>query len=278
MLFNPLNGECELIRIIVIGAAGRMGKTIVSCINDTAGVEVAAGTEAPGSPAIGTDVGTLAGIGEIGANVFGSLEEALGDADAIIDFSSPEASMATVRVAAKAGRALVLGTTGFSAEQIEEIRSLAPSFRCVMAPNMSIGVNVLFKVVHDVAEILGDAYDVEIVEAHHKFKKDAPSGTAVRISEIVAKALGRDLNEVGVYGRRGLDERGKQDIGIHTVRAGDIVGEHRVMFGGMGETLEIFHRAQSRETFARGAVRAAQWAVGHSNGLYDMQDVLGLRA
>jgi len=254
-----------------------MGKTIVSCIHDTKGVEVAAGTEAPGHPAIGADAGALAGIGEIGARVIDSLEDALEDADAIIDFSSPAASMATVRAAARAGRALVLGTTGFSAEQTAEIKSLAPSFRCVMAPNMSIGVNVLFKVVQDVAEILGDAYDVEIVEAHHKFKKDAPSGTAVRISEIVARALGRDLEKVGVYGRRGLDERGKHDIGIHTVRAGDIVGEHRVMFGGMGETLEISHRAQSRETFARGAVRAAQWAVGHSNGLYDMQDVLGLR-
>ena len=267
-----------MIRIIVIGAAGRMGKTIVSCITDTAGVEVAAGTEVPGSPFIGADAGALAGVGDIGAKVFDRLEDALADADAIIDFSSPEASMATVRVAAEASLALVLGTTGFSAGQLEEIKSLASSFRCVMAPNMSIGVNVLFKVVEDVAGILGDAYDVEIVEAHHKFKKDAPSGTAVRISEIVARALGRDLEKVGVYGRRGLAERGKFDIGVHTVRAGDIVGEHRVMFGGMGETLEIFHRAQSRETFARGAVRAAQWAVGHSNGLYDMQDVLGLRA
>jgi len=267
-----------LIDIIVIGAAGRMGKTIVSCVSDTAGVRVSAATEAPGSPAIGEDAGVLAGIGNIGAKVFDSLEDALGDADAIIDFSSPEASMATVRVAAAAGRALVLGTTGFSAEEIEEIKSLAPAFRCVMAPNMSIGVNVLFKVVEDVAGILGDAYDVEIVEAHHKFKKDAPSGTAVRISEIAARALGRDLKQVGVYGRQGIAERGRHDIGVHTVRAGDIVGEHRVMFGGMGETLEIFHRAQSRETFARGAVRAAQWVVGHSNGLYDMQDVLGLRA
>jgi len=266
-----------LTNIVVIGAAGRMGKTIISCIDDTEGVEVAGGTEVPGHPAVGQDAGEIAGIGNKNAPIVDRLEDALGSCDAIIDFSSLEASMNTVRLAAAEGKALVLGTTGFSSEQKKEIADLSQSFRLVMAPNMSIGVNVLFKLVRDAAEILGDAYDVEIVEAHHKFKKDAPSGTAVRISEIVADALDRDLNEVGVYGRRGMAERGKKDIGIHTLRAGDIVGEHRVLFGGMGENLEIFHRAQSRETFARGAVRAAQWVHGQKPGLYDMQDVLGLR-
>jgi 4-hydroxy-tetrahydrodipicolinate reductase len=142
---------------------------------------------------------------------------------------------------------------------------------------MSIGVNVLFKIASDVAKTLGDAYDVEIVEAHHKFKKDAPSGTAVRLSEIIAESLERNIDEVGVYGRRGMTERTPKEIGVHTLRAGDIVGEHRVLFGGMGENLELFHRAQSRETFARGAIHAVKWVVTQPPGLYDMQDVLGLR-
>ena len=157
------------------------------------------------------------------------------------------------------------------------INQAAEKIRCVFSPNMSVGVNVLFKIAEDVSKALGDAYDVEIVEAHHKFKKDAPSGTAVRLSEIIADSLDRDINQVGVYGRQGIAERTPKEIGIHTVRAGDIVGEHRVLYGGMGETLELFHRAQSRETFARGSVRAAKWVVNQSPGLYDMQDVLELR-
>jgi 4-hydroxy-tetrahydrodipicolinate reductase len=268
-----------VIRIAVIGIAGRMGRTIAGCIGDTQGVSLAGGTEKPGHPDVGKDAGETAGLGAKGVFVRDALELVIDDCDAVIDFSFPEATMATLRLAAKRNKAVVVGTTGFSADQKDEIRSLTQSLRCVLAPNMSIGVNVLFKVVRDVAKALGDDYDVEIVEAHHKFKKDAPSGTAVRISEIIADALGRDLGRVGVYGRKGLSEgRDPKEIGIHTVRAGDIVGEHRVMFGGMGETLEIFHRAQSRETFARGAVRAAQWLVGRPSGLYDMQDVLGLRS
>ncbi len=260
----------------MIGVAGRMGKTIASCVDDTEGVELAGGTERPGSPAIGKDVGEVAGLGKCGALVSDQLASALDSCDVVIDFSLPESSMETLRLTVAKNKSLVIGTTGFSAEQKKEISELAPKIRCVLAPNMSIGVNMLFKAVRDVAQALGDDYDVEIVEAHHKFKKDAPSGTAVRISEIVAEALNRDLGEVGVYGREGITEgRGPKEIGVHTVRAGDIVGEHRVLFGGMGETLELFHRAQSRETFARGAVRAAKWLVDQAPGLYDMQDVLG---
>lgn len=263
--------------ILVIGAAGRMGKTIVSCIADTPGAAVAGGTESPGNPGLGQDVGELAGIGALGSKVAGQVEDVVDSCDAIIDFTVPECSMKTLDAAVNHGKALVIGTTGFSAGQKEAIKKASGKIRCVFAPNMSIGVNVLFKVVADVARTLGDAYDIEIVEAHHKFKKDAPSGTAVRISEIVAEALGRNLDEVGVYGRKGISQREPKEIGIHTLRAGDIVGEHRVLFGGMGENLEIFHRAQSRDTFARGAVRAAQWVVNQPPGLYDMQDVLGLR-
>lgn len=267
-----------MIKIGVVGAAGRMGKTIVSCIDDTDGVALCCGTEAPGNPALGRDVGELAGIGKKNIALHDDPAEMMRTCDAVIDFSTPESSLRTLKEAVAQKKAVVFGTTGLSEGEKDQIREAAKSIRCVFAPNMSIGVNVLFKVVQDVARILGDAYDVEIVETHHKFKKDAPSGTAVRLSELVAEALQRDLNEVGVYGRKGFSEgRGPKEIGIHTLRAGDIVGEHRVLFGGMGETLEVLHRAQSRETFARGAVRAAQWVVGQPPGLYDMQDVLGLK-
>lgn len=267
-----------MVKVLVVGAAGRMGKTIISCLNDTAGVQIGGGTETVGNPMIGKDIGEVAGIGAKGIPIYDSLEKALPACDVMIDFSSPESSLESLRLAVKLGKAVVVGTTGFSPAQNEEIRRLCQNVRCVMAPNMSIGVNVLFKVVHDMAKTLGDAYDIEIVEAHHKFKKDAPSGTAVRISEIVASALDRKLTEVGIYGRKGITQgRPPKEIGIHTLRAGDIIGEHHVLFGGMGETLEISHRAQSRETFARGSIRAAQWVVGQPSGLYDMQDVLGLR-
>jgi len=254
-----------------------MGRTIVSCIEDTDGVDISGGTENSGNSLIGCDIGELAGIGKKNILVEDNLEKAVQACDVIIDFTSPDSSMQTLQEAVKEIKPLVIGTTGFSSEQKQQIAQASKKNRCVMAPNMSIGVNVLFKVVSDMAKALGDAYDVEIVEAHHKFKKDAPSGTAVRISEIVADALNRNIDEVGVYGRKGITERTPKEIGVHTLRAGDIVGEHRVLFGGMGENLEIFHRAQSRDTFARGAIRAAKWLVNQPVGLYDMQDVLGFR-
>ena len=265
-----------MIKIVVVGVAGRMGKTIVSCIEDTQGVGITGGTEYPGHNAIGSDIGEIAGIGGKGISVIENIKDALTDCDAIIDFTTPETSILNLGIAVKYKKSIVIGTTGFSVEEKKTINQAAKSIRCVLAPNMSIGVNVLFKVAGDVAKILNDAYDVEIIEAHHKFKKDAPSGTAVRLSEIIADSLGQNIDKVGVYGRKGMVERKPKEIGVHTVRAGDIVGEHRVLFGGMGENLELFHRAQSRETFARGSILAAVWLVNQSNGLYDMQDVLGL--
>lgn len=254
-----------------------MGRTLVSCIEDAEGVEVSGGTENPGNPGVGSDVGELAGIGRKNCLIQDDLKEAVKSCDAVIDFTTPECSMQTLQTTVDQNKPAVIGTTGFSAAQKKRIQQWGKSGRCVMAPNMSIGVNVLFKVVRDMAQALGDAYDVEIVEAHHKFKKDAPSGTAARISEIVAEALDRDVEKAGVHGRKGITKRAPGEIGIHALRAGDIVGEHRVLFGGMGENLEVFHRAQSRETFARGAIRAAQWLVNQPMGLYDMQDVLGFR-
>ncbi|HIF02402.1 MAG TPA: 4-hydroxy-tetrahydrodipicolinate reductase [Nitrospinaceae bacterium] len=266
-----------MIKIVVIGAGGRMGKTISACIEDTEGVNLTGGTEYAGHPSIGRDLGELAGIGKKEISIVENIEIALADCDVVIDFTTPESSLQTLDAAVSLKKSAVIGTTGFSIEQKKIISGAAEKIRCVFAPNMSVCVNVLFKVVKDVSKILGDAYDVEIVEAHHKFKKDAPSGTAVRLSEIIADSLDRDINEVGVYGRKGMTERTPREIGIHTVRAGDIVVEHRVLYGGMGETLELLHRAQSRETFARGSIRAAKWVVKQSPGLYDMQDVLGFR-
>jgi len=266
-----------LAKILVIGIAGRMGRTIAECIEDTDGVELGGGTECAGSDLIGQDVGKATGVDNKGVLIVDDPTVALQSCDVAIDFTTPASSMFTLNAAAKIGKPVVVGTTGFSAEQKKEIAGLAQKIPLVVAPNMSIGVNVLFKLVADAARVLGDDYDVEIVEAHHKFKKDAPSGTAVRISEIVADSLGRDLDEVGVYGRQGITERTSKEIGIHTVRAGDIIGEHRVLFGGMGENFEIFHRAQSRQTFARGSIRAAQWVLNQPKGVYDMQDVLELK-
>jgi 4-hydroxy-tetrahydrodipicolinate reductase len=188
------------------------------------------------------------------------------------------ASLAHLDAVCRAGRAIVIGSTGFTLEQREEIRRRSSEARIFFTPNMSVGVNVLLKVVADVARLLGDDYDVEIIETHHRFKKDAPSGTALALAELVAQATGRDLAADGVCGREGLvGERGRREIGMHAVRAGDVVGDHTVLFGAMGERVEITHRASSRETFARGAIRAAQWLPSRPKGLYDMQDVLGLR-
>jgi 4-hydroxy-tetrahydrodipicolinate reductase len=186
--------------------------------------------------------------------------------------------MAHLREASRRGKAMVIGTTGFTKEDMAEIESLTRNIPCVLASNMSLGVNLLLRVLKDIAKVLGDDYDVEIIEAHHRLKKDAPSGTALRMAEAVAGALGRDLDEVAVYARKGMiGQRGKKEIGIQTIRAGDIVGEHTVIFGGLGERVEITHKASSRDTFARGALRAALWLGGKPAGLYDMQDVLGLK-
>jgi 4-hydroxy-tetrahydrodipicolinate reductase len=197
----------------------------------------------------------------------------------IINFSSPQASMESLEFARENGLAAVIGTTGLSPAQVERLRELSKNVRCVFSPNMSVGVNVMFRIVQEVAQMLGPEYDIEILEAHHRLKKDSPSGTAVKMGELLAQAVGRNFGQVGVYGRKGMvGERTREEIGMQVIRAGDIVGEHTVLFGGIGERLEITHRAHSRDNLARGAVRAALWVVNQPNGLYDMQDVLGLNA
>jgi 4-hydroxy-tetrahydrodipicolinate reductase len=210
--------------------------------------------------------------------VAGDLAAVLDRGEVLIDFTNPEATLNNLRQAAAAGKAVVIGTTGLSAAQQAEVKALAAQTRVVLAPNMSVGVNLMFKVVADIARVLSAGYDVEIVEAHHRLKKDAPSGTAVKLAQVIAQALQRNLDEVAVYERKGMiGQRTDAEIGIQTVRAGDIVGEHTVIFGGIGERLEIIHRAHNRDNFARGAVRAARWIVAQPPGLYDMQDVLGLK-
>ncbi len=267
-----------MIKAIVAGAAGRMGGRIINMIHDTEGITLAAAFERADSPAVGQDAGITAGLPELGVKIAPGLEDVIDQGDVIIDFTFHEASIAHARIAASRKRPIVIGTTGFAQEELEEIRSLAEGFPCVLAPNMSVGVNLLYKLVEMAAKVLGEDYDVEIVEAHHRMKKDAPSGTALQLGRVAAAALGRDLEKVGVYERHGhIGERTREEIGIQTVRAGDIVGEHTVLFGGIGERIELVHKASSRDTFAKGAVRAAKWIVGKDPGFYDMQDVLGLK-
>jgi len=267
-----------MIKAIVSGAAGRMGGRIIHLMEEAAGITLAGACEQPDHAAVGKDVGEVVGLPPKGLQVAGSLAEVLGQGEVVIEFTHPEPSLHHLREVAAAGKAMVLGTTGFSPAQVAEIHALGARTRLVFAPNMSVGVNLMFKMVADVARVLTEGYDVEIVEAHHRLKKDAPSGTALKLAQVIAHVLERDLEKVGVYARRGIiGERRQEEIGIQTVRAGDIVGEHTVLFGGIGERLEIVHRAHSRDNFARGALRAAQWVMAQPPACYDIQDVLGLK-
>lgn len=267
-----------MMKIIVAGAAGRMGARLVALVKESASLTLAGAVESKGHPSVGEDAGEAAGCGQTGIPIGEDLSAIIERGEVVIDFSAPAATLHHLRVASQHRRPMVIGTTGFSPAELGELKALAKSIPCVCSPNMSVGVNLLFKVIAEMARTLGDDYDIEIVEAHHRLKKDAPSGTALKMAEILAKAMNRDLEHVGVYGRKGLiGERKRGEIGIQTVRAGDIVGDHTVIFGGLGERIEMSHRVQSRDTFARGALRAARWIVKQPPGLYDMLDVLELR-
>lgn len=267
-----------MVNIAVTGAAGRMGRAIISSIMENPAATLVGALEREGHPLLGKDAGELAGAEKTGVKLTDSLEKAFKKADCIIDFSTPEATMKNVDEAAVLKKAIVIGTTGFSHQHREEIKARGKELRIVMAPNMSIGVNLLLKLVQYASSVLGGEYDIEIIEAHHRHKKDAPSGTALRIAEVITTTLDRDLDKVAVYERKGIiGERRPEEIGIQTIRAGDIVGDHTVIFGAPGERIELVHKASSRETFASGAVKAAIWLAGKQNGVYDMQDVLGLK-
>jgi 4-hydroxy-tetrahydrodipicolinate reductase len=263
--------------VVVAGAAGRMGSRIVACLAEVSDLKLVAALEASGHPAVGRDAGEVAGIGARGVPI-GTDAAALITAERLlIEFSIPEATLAHLRLVAEAGARAVIGTTGLTTSQREEITGLARRAPILLAPSMSVAVTLAYSLLATMARALGDEYDIEIVETHHRFKKDAPSGTALRMAEVIAEAVGRDLGTVAVYGRQGHPgERPTKEIGIMSLRSGDVVGEHTVSFGTLGERLELTHRAHSRDTFARGALRAARWLAGRPPGLYSMQDVLGL--
>jgi 4-hydroxy-tetrahydrodipicolinate reductase len=267
-----------MVKAAVTGASGRMGRRIVYFIHENPLLKLTGALELAGHPSIGEDAGELSGVGRLGVKVTDDSKRAFKDSDVIIDFSHHEATLKNLEEAVSLASAVVIGTTGFSLHQRDRIKELARDTRVVMAPNMSVGVNLLLKLVDEAAALLGRDYDIEIVESHHRHKKDAPSGTALRIAEVAALATNRDLERVAVYERKGIiGERGAEEIGIQCIRGGDIVGDHTVVFAGPGERIELTHRAHSRDTFASGAVKAALWVVNKPNGLYDMQDVLGLK-
>jgi 4-hydroxy-tetrahydrodipicolinate reductase len=264
------------IRIGVTGAAGRMGRTLIEAIHSAEGLELAAAIEQPDSSMIGVDAGELAGIGRLGVIVAGDLAEVSANFDVLIDFTVPAATIANVASCVSAGKMMIIGTTGFTAEEQVQIDSAAEQIAICKASNFSTGVNVCFELLDMAARVLGEDSDIEIYEAHHKHKIDAPSGTALSMGEVVASALRRDLSKVAVYGREGqTGARDRDTIGFATVRGGDVVGDHTVTFHAEGERVEITHKASSRMSFARGAVRAAGWLSSRSPGLYDMRDVLG---
>lgn len=267
-----------MVNIIIAGAAGRMGQRVAYMVEQHPELHFTGAFEAPGHPDIGRDAGLIALGRENNVLIGEGLESVIADGDVIIDFTFHKATMEFAKIASKHGKAMVIGTTGLSSENLEELAELAKKFPCVQAPNMSICVNALFKLVKKTAAILGDDYDIEIVEAHHNKKKDAPSGTALKLAEMAAEGVNRNLEEVGVYERNGIiGERKPKEIGIQAIRAADIVGEHTVYFAGPGERIELTHRAHSRDHFAKGAATAAAWIAGKECGVYSMFDVLGLQ-
>ena len=260
-------------RLVIAGAGGRMGRALIELVLRSADLKLAAAVEAPGNPLIGRDAGELVGLpGGV------KISSEFADGDCLIDFTRPEGALAHLEQCLTSGMRMVIGTTGFSEKQNDRIAQAAKRIAIVQAPNMSAAVNVAFTLAETAARTLGEGYDVEIIEAHHRHKVDAPSGTALKFGDLVARALGRDLARHAVHGRSGeIGERDPRAIGFHAVRGGDIVGEHTVLFAGEGERLEITVRSSSRVTYAAGALRAARFLADKRNGLYDMQDVLGLR-
>lgn len=262
----------------VTGAAGKMGRTLIQTITETEGVVLSAAIEQAGSSVIGADAGEIAGVGKLGISLTDDLKSVCNDFNVLIDFTIASATAANMEICAQAGRKMIIGTTGLGEQEKKRLGDLASNIAVVFATNFSIGVNATFKLLEVAAQIFGETVDIEIIETHHRYKVDAPSGTALTMGEVIANTLGRELQEVAVHGRQGqTGERSRETIGFHSVRAGDIVGEHTVIFASKGERVEITHRAHSRVNFAEGAVKAATWIMQQESGLFDMRDVLGLR-
>lgn len=267
-----------VVRVVVAGACGRMGTAVIHVLELIEGIELAGALERDGYPCLGHDPGSRSPIGEKGIPVVSEHSSLPSSFDVLIDFTDPVGTLQNAEYSADAGIPLVSGTTGLNEEQKEALVMFAKRTPVVHAPNMSVGVNLLFKLASTAASALGSTYDAEIVETHHRMKKDAPSGTAIRLAESVAQARGQNLADAARYSRHGMiGERPGSEIGIQTLRAGDIVGEHTLLLAGPGERIELTHRAHSRENFARGAVRAALWIIGKEPGLYSMADVLGIK-
>ncbi len=267
-----------MLNIAVTGAAGRMGRNLIQACNENTNCRLAAAIEHESSPFIGNDAGELAAVGTLNIPLLSQLAAAAADFHTLIDFTRPDVTLKNIETCVTHGKNIIIGTTGFSDDEKQQIHKAAESIGIVFAPNMSVGVNLCFKLLDIAARVLGDEVDIEVIEAHHRHKVDAPSGTALRMGEVVAEALGRNLDDCAVYGREGVTgERERKTIGFETIRAGDIVGDHTVMFADIGERVEITHKASSRMTFANGAIRAALWLQDKNSGLYDMQDVLDLK-
>lgn len=265
-------------RVAIIGASGRMGKNLINAVNQTEGLTVAAAIERPDSSLLGADAGELAGLGKLGVKIVGSLQMVVNDFDVLVDFTTPETTLHNLKVCLANDKKIVIGTTGFDEKDLLVIDKAAEKIAIIFAANYSVGVNLCLKLLKQAAEVLNEGYDIEIIEGHHRHKVDAPSGTALRMGGVIADTLGRDLKECAVYGREGITgPRDPNTIGFATVRAGDIVGDHTVLFATEGERVEITHKASSRMTFANGAARACLWLANKEQGLFDMQDVLNLR-
>jgi 4-hydroxy-tetrahydrodipicolinate reductase len=268
----------SLLHVAIAGSTGRMGRALLEAVFQSPDLRLHAALERPDSPLLGKDAGELLGA-PCGVRIASDVDAALPGAHVLIDFTRPEGTMAHLSACQRHGVKMVIGTTGLSAEQKAAIAAASAGLAIVQAPNMSVGVTLVLQLLETAARVLQDGYDIEIIEAHHRHKVDAPSGTALRMGEVIAAALGRDLNQVAVYGREGVTgERQRSTIGFATVRGGDIVGDHTALFAGIGERVEITHKASSRATFAVGALRAARFLAGKASGLYDMRDVLGLKA
>jgi 4-hydroxy-tetrahydrodipicolinate reductase len=267
-----------MLNLAVTGAAGRMGRNLIQACYENANCQLGAAIEHESSPFVGLDAGEMTGVGFLNKKLVSQLDEVADDFDTLIDFTRPDVTLQNLATCVANGKNIIIGTTGFSDAEKQQIEEASKSIAIVFAPNMSVGVNLCFKLLDIAARVLADDVDIEVIEAHHRHKVDAPSGTALRMGEVVADALGRNLDECAVYGREGVTgERDRKTIGFETIRAGDIVGDHTVMFAGIGERVEITHKASSRMTFANGAIRAALWLEDKNNGLYDMQDVLNLK-
>lgn len=267
-----------MLNLAITGAAGRMGRNLIQACVENANCQLGAAIEHESSSFIGVDAGEMAGVGALNKKLVSQLADVSADFYTLIDFTRPEVTMQNLATCVANGKNIIIGTTGFSDAEKQKIEEASKSIAIVFAPNMSVGVNLCFKLLDIASRVLGDDVDIEVIEAHHRHKIDAPSGTALRMGEVIADALGRNLDDCAVYGREGVTgERERKTIGFETIRAGDIVGDHTVMFAGIGERVEITHKASSRMTFANGAIRAALWLEDKNKGLYDMQDVLGLK-